>query len=63
MVAAGITAGVVPALAAPRPVPSRVVLLPLDPPLRRTLFVHYEPTHQLSAALAAALARAAVPLS
>ncbi|GAB3399525.1 LysR family transcriptional regulator [Flindersiella endophytica] len=60
MVAAGITAGVVPALAAPRPAPSRIVLLPLDPPLRRTLFVHYEVGHQPSAALAAALGRAAV---
>lgn len=55
MVAAGITAGVVRALAAPRPAPSRIVLLPLDPPLRRTLFVHYEAGHQPSADFAEAL--------
>jgi hypothetical protein len=51
----------VPALATPRPAPSRIVLLPLDPPLRRTLFVQYEAGHEPSAALAAALARTAAP--
>ncbi|GAA2774974.1 LysR family transcriptional regulator [Saccharopolyspora taberi] len=39
MAAAGITAGVVPALAAPRPVPSGVALVALDPPLHRRVYV------------------------
>ncbi|WP_165436457.1 hypothetical protein [Amycolatopsis suaedae] len=37
MVSAGITAGVVPALAVPRPAPPDVALLPLDPPVHRTV--------------------------
>ncbi|HEY7433419.1 MAG TPA: LysR family transcriptional regulator [Streptosporangiaceae bacterium] len=41
MAAAGITAGVTPALAAPRPAPPGVTLLPLDPPLRRTLYIRH----------------------
>lgn len=40
MAAAGITVGVLPALALPDPLPAGVVVLPLDPPLGRTVHVH-----------------------
>ncbi|MEV0057505.1 LysR family transcriptional regulator substrate-binding protein [Saccharopolyspora shandongensis] len=41
MVAAGITAGIVPALAVPSPVPPEVALLPLDPPLHRPVYIRH----------------------
>lgn len=59
MAAAGITAGVTPALAAPDPVPAGVRLLPLDPPLHRTLYIRHPPGHRDAAALAACLTRSA----
>lgn len=58
MVSAGITAGVVPALAAPRPAPRGVALLRLDPPLHRTLYVHSRPENPHADTLAALLAPA-----
>jgi DNA-binding transcriptional LysR family regulator len=39
MVGAGITAGVVPAMAAPRPAPADVVLRPFSPGLHRTVYI------------------------
>jgi DNA-binding transcriptional LysR family regulator len=57
MVSAGITAGVVPALAAPRPTPRGVVLLPLHPPLHRTLYIHPQPHNQHAKTLTALLTR------
>jgi DNA-binding transcriptional LysR family regulator len=57
MVAAGITAGVIPALAAPEPIPRGVALLPLQPPLHRTLYIHHQPGNQHAEALTALLAR------
>jgi DNA-binding transcriptional LysR family regulator len=56
MAAAGITAGVVPALAAPRLTPPGVTLLPLDPPLHRTLYVRHHNRHQHIETLAELLA-------
>ncbi|WP_158891597.1 LysR family transcriptional regulator [Amycolatopsis anabasis] len=56
MAAAGITAGVVPALAAPRPAPAGVTLLPLDPPLRRTLYVRHRTGDRHAATFADLLA-------
>ncbi|GAA1993633.1 LysR substrate-binding domain-containing protein [Amycolatopsis minnesotensis] len=56
MVAAGITAGVVPALAVPRPEPDGVVLRPLDPPLHRTPHVHADRRNPCARKLAALLA-------
>ena len=57
MVSAGITAGVVPALAAPLPTPRGVVLLPLHPPLHRTLYIHPQPHNQHVKTLTALLTR------
>jgi hypothetical protein len=56
MAAAGITAGVTPALAAPHPTPPGVTLLPLDPPLHRTLYVRHKNGHELTETLAELLA-------
>jgi LysR family hydrogen peroxide-inducible transcriptional activator len=55
MAAAGITAGVVPALAAPQPEPPGVTLLPLDPPLHRTLYIRHHADHDHATKLAALL--------
>ncbi|UMO99997.1 LysR family transcriptional regulator [Amycolatopsis sp. EV170708-02-1] len=48
MVSAGITAGVVPAMAAPSRLPQEVVLKPLNPTVRRQLFVHRSPHHDVA---------------
>ncbi|WP_236051369.1 LysR family transcriptional regulator substrate-binding protein [Nonomuraea cypriaca] len=56
MADAGITAGVVPAIAAPRPAPPGVVLLPLDPPLHRTVYIRYRSGDDRAALLAEHLA-------
>lgn len=61
MAAAGITAGVVPALAAPRNSPAGVALLPLEPRLHRTLYIRYPPAHDHAAKLAAALSADQTP--
>lgn len=55
MVAAGITAGVVPSMSVPA-VPSGVTLLPLDPPLHRTLYVQHAAADELAGQLAKLLA-------
>ncbi|TKG72006.1 LysR family transcriptional regulator [Prauserella endophytica] len=55
MAAAGITAGVVPSASVGTP-PRGAVLLPLDPPLRRTLYVRHAPGHRLAARLTELLA-------
>ncbi|MEU6720479.1 LysR family transcriptional regulator [Nonomuraea sp. NPDC046802] len=52
MAEAEITAGVVPAIAAPRPAPPGVVLLPLDPPLHRTVYLRHRPGDRQAALLA-----------
>jgi len=44
MAAADITLGVLPALAAPSLPPPKVVLRPLDPPLSRSVYIHYRDT-------------------
>jgi DNA-binding transcriptional LysR family regulator len=56
MAAAGITAGVAPALAAPRSTPPGVTLLPLDPPLHRTLYIRHHARHEHSETLAGLIA-------
>ncbi|WP_215547030.1 LysR family transcriptional regulator [Amycolatopsis sp. CA-230715] len=58
MVAAGITAGVVPALAVPRPAPDGVVVRALDPPVHRTLHVHADRRSPSARKLAALLGTA-----
>lgn len=55
MVRAGITAGILPALSVAA-TPAGVALLPLDPPLHRTLHVHHAPADELAGRLAAFLA-------
>lgn len=52
MAEAGITAGVVPAIAAPRPASPNVVLLPLDPPLHRTIRIRHDTADPRAALLA-----------
>ncbi|MEU9608433.1 LysR family transcriptional regulator [Streptomyces sp. NPDC048057] len=69
MATAGITSGVVPALAVPLPSPPGVALLPLDPPVQRTLYIRHAAGHHeaallarmLSAASAVGTHRASVP--
>lgn len=56
MAAAGITAGVTPALAVPCPAPPGVALLPLNPPLHRTLYIRYHDRHTHAKSLAELLA-------
>lgn len=43
MAAAGITAGVAPAMALPDPPPAAVAVRPLEPRLSRTVYLHYRP--------------------
>ncbi|MEV0613269.1 LysR family transcriptional regulator [Nonomuraea sp. NPDC050404] len=57
MAEAEITAGVVPSIAAPRPTPPNVVLLPLDPPLHRTIYVRHHPGNPQAALLAKLLVK------
>ncbi|WP_020672130.1 LysR family transcriptional regulator [Amycolatopsis nigrescens] len=56
MVAAGITAGVVPALAAPVPAVSKVVLRPLDPPVHRSLYLYRAPGNRYAKSMVGMLA-------
>jgi DNA-binding transcriptional LysR family regulator len=53
MVAAGITAGMVPAMAVPLSIPDGVVLRPLAPRVQRGLYVHHAPGDEVAVKFAA----------